>query len=130
MVQDSDDRVIHKNYNAEYIRTEEARRAHLERLNSMPNIKVDTELFYLSNKDTCPTKHKLLPLDEVDDDPNAYDMSSSCYSFQSAKQALNKDNVNLHAHGKVTILEMQESRPLLRISDQVTAASHLEGSFL
>ena len=125
MVQHSDDSVIHKNYNAEHKRTVEARRVHLERLNSMPNMKVDTQLLRLANKDTCSVKHTLLPLEEIDDDK-----SSHCHSFQFAKHPFGNVNLKLESNFKDTILELQELGPMLRISGDISSTRSLKGSIL
>ena len=102
----------------------EARRLRLERLNSMPNMKVNTDLYNLANDTTCPTKHILLPFDTIDEHQNTNEMTSSDYSYPFENHTLEHDNSALNLNYKDTILELQELRPLLRISDHVTAANY------
>ena len=54
IVKEIDEGVIHNTHNADYRRTVEARRVHLERLNSMPNMKVSADLLQTLNPERDP----------------------------------------------------------------------------
>ena len=67
IVKELDDSVVHNTHNADYRRNVEARRVHLERLNSMPNMKVNTDLLRALNDEqnaTSPSRSPLTPLPE------------------------------------------------------------------
>ena len=66
-------------------------------------MKVDTELYELANEETCPVKHRLLPLEDIDEEN---DMSSSSYSVQFAKLSVDNDNSIMNSNCKETILEL------------------------
>ena len=88
MVQDSDDSIIHKTYSAEHTSTLEARRQHLERLNSMPNMKVE---IFQQDKETSTHKAGLSPLKEFDENLQSDKSLKEDFSLCKVQNSMNEN---------------------------------------